>query len=224
SFWRDHLQTVTMSLAQADITHGAKRLVMEGWSHQDMMDLAASVRIDENGQENKPAKVLGYDNPDNVITPEQALHALIYADQFKSALLIEALLSLEAEDMPDLQDLYAANAPEAGAPLQKIELGAATMQNWEMAQIMRKSADEQLPERVLSQITQADMMAGVDIDAEYIRLISSAQRATTARHAPVYLDKSQAYGHIRSPEWDVDKLLSNKKTPGNDFEFIPEQA
>lgn len=205
AFWHDHLQTVTMSLAQVDPVHSASRLGMDDWDHHDMMALANSVETIEveEGQ-----YTLQYDGAEDGVSPEQAMNALIYADQFKSALIVEALLSVPVENLPEINALLDAEAPERGGPLQKVELGANTQNYWEMARIMRQAANEQLPERVLSDLTQEAINGGAEMSQKQLRLISSAQRSTTAKHAPIYLDQEHAFGHVRKPEWALENILT----------------
>lgn len=208
-FWRDHLQTVTMALSQNDPVHGAKRLGMGDWDHHKMMAVADSVQINVSKIEGETVAEMVYDDHNGAISKEQAYHAFVYADQFKSALLTEALLTLDSENMPELSDLLDAEAPEAGAPLAKVELGQATRDSWGMTKIMRAAANEQHPERILSDVVQEEINGGAQFSQAYLRMVSSAQRATTAKHAPIYLDEGHAFGHVRKAEWSPMVILTD---------------
>ena len=205
AFWNDHLQNNVMALAQSDITHGARRLGIESWSHKKMMTTAASIELNVHKNEDGETEAeMHFDDQGGSISKEQALHALIYADQFKSALLIEALLSLDTDHLPDLKNLYESEAPDPSLPLQKIELGQVTSDRWQIAETMREAANNQHLERVMSDLTQERKDRGEDISQEHIRLVSSAQRATTAAHSSIYLDQASAYGRSQTMKMKND--------------------
>lgn len=206
-FWADHLQTTLSAIAQADPVHGARRLGMEGMSHADMIKLGRSVVIDVDKKGGDTVASMTYDDQDGKISPEQAVHAFIYSDHLKTARVLEAMLSYDVKDLPPLEALYAADKTDAKGAVRKIELGEHTLDAFPMAETMRKAADNQHLERVLSDITQAESDAGAKIDNKYLRLISSAQRATTVAHHSVYLDGDAAFGRNKHLDQGLNNTL-----------------
>lgn len=211
-FWSDHLQTVFMSLAQADITHGARRLGMTDWTHDDMMQTAASVNMSFTNVNGKYVPDMTFDDQNGKISKEQAFHAFVYADQFKSIVLTETLLNTGAKALPNPEDLYAIEGAKYNGTLAKMEIGESTLERWEMAAHMRNAANKQHPERILSDLTQEAIQSGEKVAPDYLRLVSSVQRSTTAQHAPIYLDQSPAFGHIRKAVWDSSILKPKSAT------------
>lgn len=200
-FWFDHLQTTLCAIAQADPMNGMRRLGMEGLSHKKMLALGRGVIIDVDQRRGDTVATMAYDDQDGKISPEQAVHALIYSDHYKTVRVLEALLSHDVKDLPDLDALYDLGGGAANKPVRKIELAQCIYDAFPVVFTMRKAADNQHFERVLSDITQAEYDNGsIRGKDDYMRLISSAQRATTLAHYDIYLDGKAAFGrskHLR---------------------------
>lgn len=76
---------------------------------------------------------------------------------------------------------------------------------------MRKAADNQHLERVLSDLTQAECDAGGKVENEYLCLISSAQRATTLAHYDIYLDGEAAFGRNKYLDSGVRNTVAHHR-------------
>ena len=203
-FWFDHLQTTLCAIAQADPMHGMRRLGMERLSHKEMLALGRSVIIDVDQKRGNTVATMAYDEQDGKISPEQAVHAFIYSDHYKTVRVLETFLSHDVKNLPDLDALYDLGGDEANKPVCKIELGRCIYDAFPVVFTMRKAADNQHLERVLSDIMQAEYDADkTKVKDDYMRLISSAQRATTLAHYDIYLDGKVAFGR----NWHPDKVV-----------------
>jgi len=188
-FWDYNAFVRTLTpLARADFAHGAHRLGIDHWGHDQMMSRGRSARVSEDG-------VLEFAQIDGA-TAEQSYFAGLYYDAQSMTAGMNALADGSFSSVEDFEIIRRSS----DAPNLSLAFNEAAEERWSFLPAVRESARRSRPVLAVMDAYEEQLAAGQKFSTDEQRAAASAYRGTSVTpNQHIVIDYARAYGRRREP-------------------------